>query len=96
VQFVKDGAAAGKPWVGNAVAALVCGGLSSLRLAHAEATAQQILAMHHPPSALPQPRDTYDVRRQGGSILLGASQCLTPLVTRTLTKKGLARPLLQV
>ena len=96
MQFAGAAAAAGKPWAGDAVAALVLGGLGCLQLARAEATAQQAPAADTASSTLPDPRKPHNTRRQGASILLGASQSLTPLVARTLANKGLARPLLQV
>jgi hypothetical protein len=95
-QFAGAAAAAGKPWAGDAVAALVLGGLGCLRLARAEAAAQQAPAVDAPSSTSPDPRKPHNTRRQGASILLGASQSLTPLVARTLASKGLARTLLQV
>ena len=96
LQFAKAATAAGKSWAGNAVAAVVSGGLGSLQLAHAESAAQQMLATRCPQSLSPDPQKPYNTRRQAANILLGASQSLTPLVARSLAKKGLAGPLLQV
>ena len=97
VQYAAAAAAAGKSWAGNAVAALISGGLGCLRLADAESAAQA--ALPRTPlrtSKQPDSQKPYQTRRGGANILQGASRSLTSQVLQSLGKRGLAGTLLQV
>ena len=78
------------------MAALVRAALGSLQLAHAEAAAQEARHSATPGAAQPDPRKPHETRHQAASILLGASQGMTPPVSRALASQGLVGPLLQV
>jgi hypothetical protein len=96
LQVAGDFAWAGRLWAGNAIASLVQGSLGILRLAHAEAAAQAASSLTATAAEQPNPRKPHETRALAANILRGAAQGLTPLVTRTLTKRGLIGPLLQV
>jgi hypothetical protein len=84
-------------WAGDAVAALVRGGLGSLRLADAEAKAQWAWRLKRPPgTAAPDPCKPLDTRRLGAGILEGIARGMTPPMACTLAERGLVGPLLQV
>ena len=87
---------AGRPWAGDAVAALVRGGLSAFRLAHAEAGARAALPPTARRAVQPGDPEQHMTRSQATSILADVPQALTPLVSHKLAKQGLAGPLLEV
>ena len=96
LQCAERAAAAGKPWTGDALAALVRGSLGTLQLAHAEAAAQRALPSTAVGAGYPDPRQPFKTRRVAGDMLLHVSDIMTPHVSRTFAQRGLVPPLLEV
>ena len=96
LQAATDAAAAGKPWAADAIAALVDGGLGSLRLARAESIAQSARVFTAPGSAQEDRFKPKSTRRLAADVMWGAAQSMTPAVPRAIFKRGLLKPLLEV
>lgn len=85
-----------KPSAGDAIAALLKGGLGSFRLAHAEAAAQEALLSRGRGAAQLDPCRPRNARTAAVAIVQDTATGLTPVMARILAKRGLVGPLLQV
>ena len=95
LQYAAADAAAGRPWAGGAVAALVRDGLGCFQLAHAEAAAQAALSSTAG-ATQPDPAQPHATRSRGAIILKDVNRSLTPHLARALANERLVLPLLQV
>jgi hypothetical protein len=101
LQSASDAAAAGRPWAGDAIAALVRGGLGVLRLAHAEFAAQAANPFGDglnecEEQMIMDPIVPLDLRCTALGIVDYAAQGIQQPALRALARQGLVAPLLQV
>ena len=96
LQSAETAAAAGKPWAGDAIAALVRGGLGCYRLAHAESIAQLGLPAGTPRDAKPDSSKPHKTLRVGIDVMQRVSRLMTPLAARTLANPLSMGPMVKV
>jgi hypothetical protein len=96
LQYADAASAAGRPWPSDAIAALVRGGLGSLRLGRAESAAQAAAPGTTTGNEQPDPGLPDIAQHYGAQILAGVAWCLKGHVPRALARQGLVSPLLEV
>lgn len=96
LQYARASKAAGRPWTGEAIAELVCGGLGSLQFGLAESAAQQAAPCTTPGSEQLDARLPDAARHYGVHTLDEVTWCLTAHASCALAKHSLFTPLMEV